>query len=206
MLGAGCLADEGRESRRSWGARVGVAKRLCAVVAASYSPVRCSPPTDPVRRARGFVDTPCRHPVARNQHPAPAPASSPHRRLPANHPCPPQNTPSPTTSRPGCASSARSKFAVPGDYAAPSSPHRRERRGHRVPVTTSGAGYAADAYARLRGAGCTCLTYGWAPSACSTEWPARSGAGAVALSSAASFSQRSVERHEGVLFHHSPAR
>jgi indolepyruvate decarboxylase len=98
-------------------------------------------------------------------------------------------------------------FAVPGDYAG-AFLSRIDATGvvTRVPVTNEWvAGYAADAYARLRGAGCTCLTYG-----VGTFGVLNCLAGSyveeapvVLLIGSPSGSQRGVERHEGVLFHHS---
>jgi TPP-dependent 2-oxoacid decarboxylase len=63
-------------------------------------------------------------------------------------------------------------FAVPGDYAGPFlSAVDAGNKIVRVGVSNEWvAGYAADAYARLRGTGAACLTYAWAPSACSTRW------------------------------------
>ena len=98
-------------------------------------------------------------------------------------------------------------FAVPGDYAG-AFLHRIDTTGAltRVGVTNEWvAGYAADAYGRLRGAGACCLTYG-----VGTFGVLNSLAGSyveevpVALVvGSPSFQQRQVERHEGVLYHHS---
>ena len=67
------------------------------------------------------------------------------------------------------------------------------------------AGYAADSYARLRGVGAACLTYG-----VGTFGVLNALAGSyveelpvVLIIGSPKFSQRQVERHEGVLFHHS---
>ncbi|HEU4526114.1 MAG TPA: thiamine pyrophosphate-binding protein, partial [Gemmatimonadales bacterium] len=100
-------------------------------------------------------------------------------------------------------------FAVPGDYSGPflsavdKDPAQRITR---VGVTNEWvAGYAADAYARLRGTGAVCLTYG-----VGTFGVLNALAGSyveelpVALVvGSPSFKNRHVERHEGVLFHHS---
>ena len=53
-------------------------------------------------------------------------------------------------------------FAVPGDYAGPFlSTIDKTNQLTRVGVTNEWvAGYAADSYARLRGTGAMCLTYG----------------------------------------------
>jgi indolepyruvate decarboxylase len=101
-------------------------------------------------------------------------------------------------------------FTVPGDYS-----------GAFLDVVDSGgqiarigvtnewvAGYAADSYARLRGTGAVCLTYG-----VGTFGVLNALAGSyveelpVALIvGSPSFQQRHVERHEGVLFHHSTGK
>jgi indolepyruvate decarboxylase len=100
-------------------------------------------------------------------------------------------------------------FAVPGDYAGnflsvvDSDPHKRITR---VPTTNEWvAGYAADAYARMKGAGAMCLTYG-----VGTFGVLNALAGSyveevpvILIIGSPSFKQRNVERHEGVLFHHS---
>ncbi len=100
-------------------------------------------------------------------------------------------------------------FAVPGDYSGPflsavdKDPAKRITR---VGVTNEWvAGYAADAYARLRGTGAVCLTYG-----VGTFGVLNALAGSyveelpVALVvGSPSFKNRHVERHEGVLYHHS---
>src|SRR6185295_17316960 len=79
----------------------------------------------------------------------------------------------------------------------------------RVGVTNEWvAGYAADSYARLRGTGAMCLTYG-----VGTFGVLNALAGSyveelpVALViGSPSFDQRRVERHEGVLYHHSTGK
>ncbi|MGH9360283.1 MAG: thiamine pyrophosphate-binding protein, partial [Thermoanaerobaculia bacterium] len=70
------------------------------------------------------------------------------------------------------------------------------------------AGYAADAYARLRGTGAVCLTYG-----VGTFGVLNALAGSyveelpVALVvGSPSFANRQVERREGVLYHHSTGK
>jgi indolepyruvate decarboxylase len=101
-------------------------------------------------------------------------------------------------------------FAVPGDYAGPFlSAVDKTGAITRVGVTNEWvAGYAADSYARLRGVGAVCLTYG-----VGTFGVLNALAGsyveelAVALIvGSPSFDQRRVERHEGVLYHHSTGK
>lgn len=101
-------------------------------------------------------------------------------------------------------------FTVPGDYAGPFlSAVDQSGRMVRVGVTNEWvAGYAADAYARLRGTGAVCLTYG-----VGTFGVLNALAGSyveqlpVALIvGSPSFQNREVERHEGVLFHHSTGK
>ena len=100
-------------------------------------------------------------------------------------------------------------FAVPGDYAGTFlSTIDRDPRHRLTRVGTTNewvSGYAADAYARMRGAGVTCLTYG-----VGTFGVLNALAGSyveavpvVLVIGSPSFKQRRVERHEGVLFHHS---
>ena len=100
-------------------------------------------------------------------------------------------------------------FAVPGDYAGTflsdidADPKKRLTR---VGTTNEWvAGYAADSYGRLKGAGAMCLTYG-----VGTFGVLNGLAGSyveevpvVLIIGSPSFDQRQVERHEGVLFHHS---
>lgn len=100
-------------------------------------------------------------------------------------------------------------FAVPGDYAGPflslidSDPQKRLTR---VGTTNEWvAGYAADSYGRLKGAGAMCLTYG-----VGTFGVLNGLAGSyveqvpvVLIIGSPSFDQRQVERHEGILYHHS---
>ncbi|HEV8581243.1 MAG TPA: thiamine pyrophosphate-dependent enzyme [Thermoanaerobaculia bacterium] len=101
-------------------------------------------------------------------------------------------------------------FAVPGDYAGPFlSVVDKTKQITRVGVTNEWvAGYAADSYARLRGTGAVCLTYG-----VGTFGVLNALAGSyveelpVALIvGSPSFKNRQVERHEGVLYHHSTGR
>lgn len=98
-------------------------------------------------------------------------------------------------------------FAVPGDYAgAFLSRIDQTKVITRVPTTNEWvAGYAADAYARLRGAGCACLTYGvgtFGVLNCLAGSYVEEAAVALIIGSPAR-SQRVIERHEGVLYHHS---
>ncbi len=98
-------------------------------------------------------------------------------------------------------------FAVPGDYAGSFlNAVDKSDQLTRVGVTNEWiAGYAADSYARLRGTGAVCLTYG-----VGTFGVLNALAGsyveelpiAVVIGSP-SFDQRRVERREGVLYHHS---
>lgn len=101
-------------------------------------------------------------------------------------------------------------FAVPGDYCGPFlSRVDKGKEIQRVGVTNEWvAGYAADAYARLRGVGAMCLTYG-----VGTFGVLNALAGsyveelAVALIvGSPAFDQRQVERREGVLYHHSTGK
>ncbi|HEX5726583.1 MAG TPA: thiamine pyrophosphate-dependent enzyme [Longimicrobiaceae bacterium] len=100
-------------------------------------------------------------------------------------------------------------FAVPGDYAGAflsTIDQDPQQRIARVPTTNEWvAGYAADAYARLKGAGAMCLTYG-----VGTFGVLNALAGSyveevpvILIIGSPSFDQRGVERHEGVLYHHS---
>jgi indolepyruvate decarboxylase len=101
-------------------------------------------------------------------------------------------------------------FAVPGDYAGPFlSTVDKTGELTRVGVTNEWvAGYAADAYARLRGTGAVCLTYG-----VGTFGVLNALAGsyveelpvALIIGSPA-FDNRQVERREGVLYHHSTGK
>jgi indolepyruvate decarboxylase len=101
-------------------------------------------------------------------------------------------------------------FTVPGDYSG-AFLDVIDHGGQiaRVGVTNEWvAGYAADAYARLRGTGAVCLTYG-----VGTFGVLNALAGSyveelpVALIvGSPNFQQRIVERHEGVLFHHSTGK
>jgi indolepyruvate decarboxylase len=101
-------------------------------------------------------------------------------------------------------------FAVPGDYAGPFlSVVDKTKQITRVGVTNEWvAGYAADSYARLKGTGALCLTYG-----VGTFGVLNCLAGSyveelpVALIvGSPSFDNRQVERHEGVLYHHSTGK
>jgi len=101
-------------------------------------------------------------------------------------------------------------FAVPGDYAgAFLSRIDQTKVVTRVPTTNEWvAGYAADAYARLRGAGCACLTYGvgtFGVLNCLAGSYVEEAAVALVIGSPAR-NQRVTERHEGVLFHHSTGK
>ncbi len=105
---------------------------------------------------------------------------------------------------------AKHLFAVPGDYCGPFlSVVDKTGVITRVGVTNEWvAGYAADAYARLRGTGAMCLTYG-----VGTFGVLNALAGSyveelpVALIvGSPSFDNRQVERHEGVLYHHSTGK
>ena len=101
-------------------------------------------------------------------------------------------------------------FAVPGDYAGPFlSVVDKTNEITRVGVTNEWvAGYAADSYARLQGTGAMCLTYG-----VGTFGVLNALAGSyveelpvVLIVGSPSFANRQVERHEGVLYHHSTGK
>lgn len=101
-------------------------------------------------------------------------------------------------------------FAVPGDYAGPFlSVVDKTKQITRVGVTNEWvAGYAADSYARLKGTGAMCLTYG-----VGTFGALNCLAGSyveelpvVLIIGSPSFDNRQVERHEGVLYHHSTGK
>jgi indolepyruvate decarboxylase len=101
-------------------------------------------------------------------------------------------------------------FAVPGDYAGPFlSLVDKTNEITRVGVTNEWvAGYAVDSYARLRGAGAMCLTYGvgtFGVLNCLAGSYVEEVPVALIVGSP-SFDQRQVERHEGVLFHHSTGK
>ncbi len=101
-------------------------------------------------------------------------------------------------------------FAVPGDYAG----HfltTIDIEGQALGITRVGtcneleAGYSADAYARLRGCGAACVTFG-----VGTFSLLNALAGSyveqlpvILIVGSPSSSARNVERREGVLFHHS---
>lgn len=101
-------------------------------------------------------------------------------------------------------------FAVPGDYAG----HfltTIDVEGQSLGITRVGtcneleAGYSADAYARLRGAGAVCVTFG-----VGTFSLLNALAGSyveqlpvILIVGSPGSSARNVERREGVLFHHS---
>ncbi len=102
---------------------------------------------------------------------------------------------------------ARHVFTVPGDYAGAFASAMDKATGITRVGTTSElvAGYAADAYARLRGAGAACLTYG-----VGTFSVLNALAGSyveqlpvILIIGSPSRDNRHVERTEGVLYHHS---
>ncbi|HVX40649.1 MAG TPA: thiamine pyrophosphate-binding protein [Gemmatimonadaceae bacterium] len=102
---------------------------------------------------------------------------------------------------------ARHVFTVPGDYAGPFVSAMDHAEGITRVGTTSElvAGYAADAYARLRGAGAACLTYG-----VGTFCVLNALAGSyveqlpvILIIGSPTRGNRRVERTEGVLYHHS---
>ena len=101
-------------------------------------------------------------------------------------------------------------FAVPGDYAG----HfltEIDQHGDEIGIKRVGtcneltAGYAADAYARLRGAGAACVTFGVGTfsllNALAGSYVEQLAVVLVVGSPASA--SRNVERREGVLFHHS---
>ena len=101
-------------------------------------------------------------------------------------------------------------FAVPGDYAG----HflsTIDNEGEALGIARVGtcneltAGYAADAYARLRGAGAACITFGVGTfsllNALAGSYVEQLSV--VLVNGSPANASRTMERREGVLFHHS---
>lgn len=98
-------------------------------------------------------------------------------------------------------------FTIPGDYCAPFLDVLDATPGiERVPnINELGCGYAADGYARLKGAGAACVQYG-----VGTFSLLNCVAGSFVefvpvaiLSSSPGASSRLLEEHQNILFHHS---
>ena len=98
-------------------------------------------------------------------------------------------------------------FTIPGDYCAPFLDVLDATPGiERVPnLNELGCGYAADGYARLKGAGAACVQYG-----VGTFSLLNCVAGSfvefvpvVIISSSPGASSRLLEEHQNILFHHS---
>jgi indolepyruvate decarboxylase len=98
-------------------------------------------------------------------------------------------------------------FTIPGDYCAPFLDVLDATPGiERVPnINELGCGYAADGYARLRGAGAACVQYG-----VGTFSLLNCVAGSYVeyvpvaiISSSPNASSRLLEEHQNILFHHS---
>ncbi|HSJ08276.1 MAG TPA: thiamine pyrophosphate-binding protein [Longimicrobiales bacterium] len=101
-------------------------------------------------------------------------------------------------------------FAVPGDYAGPFLATVDATRAVTRVGTTNElvAGYAADGYARVRGAGAACVTYG-VGTFCALNGLAGSYVEQVPvllIVGSPSRKNRRIERTEGVLYHHSTGR
>jgi len=98
-------------------------------------------------------------------------------------------------------------FAVPGDYAGPFLAVVDQTRAIERIGTTNElvAGYAADGYARMRGMGAACVTYG-VGTFCALNCLAGSYVEEVPvlmIVGSPSRSNRRIEKTEGVLYHHS---
>jgi indolepyruvate decarboxylase len=98
-------------------------------------------------------------------------------------------------------------FAVPGDYASPFLLQLDATPGiQRIPtIAELGAGYAADGYARFRGIGAACVQYGVGSFSLlnCTAGSYVERLPVVVISASPSTSNRLLERHKGVMFHHS---
>lgn len=98
-------------------------------------------------------------------------------------------------------------FGVPGDYAGPFLAAVDRAKGITRVGTTNElvSGYAADGYARLRGAGAACVTYG-VGTFCALNCLAGSYVEqlpVLLIVGSPSRANRRIERTEGVLYHHS---
>ncbi|HEU5003858.1 MAG TPA: thiamine pyrophosphate-binding protein [Actinomycetota bacterium] len=98
-------------------------------------------------------------------------------------------------------------FAVPGDYAGAFLEALDADPGIRRVATVNelGAGYAADGYARLRGAGAACVQYGVGGFSIlnATAGSFVERVPVVVISASPSTANRRLEHTEGILFHHS---
>lgn len=98
-------------------------------------------------------------------------------------------------------------FAVPGDYASPFLVTLDSTPGiTRIPnINELGVGYAADGYARLKGAGAACVQYGVGSfsmlNCAAGSWVERVPVAVISASPATR--DRVLERTEDILFHHS---
>lgn len=98
-------------------------------------------------------------------------------------------------------------FTIPGDYCAPFLDVLDATPGiERVPnINELGSGYAADGYARMKGAGAACVQYGVGTfsllncvAGSFVEY-----APVAVISSSPNASSRLLEEHQNILFHHS---
>lgn len=98
-------------------------------------------------------------------------------------------------------------FAVPGDYASPFLETLDVTPGIERIATINelGSGYAADGYARLRGIGAACVQYGVGTFSLlnCTAGSFVERVPVVVISASPKHSNRWLERHRQVLFHHS---
>jgi indolepyruvate decarboxylase len=98
-------------------------------------------------------------------------------------------------------------FAVPGDYASPFLITLDATPGiTRIPnINELGVGYAADGYARFKGAGAACVQYGVGSfsmlNCAAGSWVERVPVAVISASPATK--DRNLERTEDILFHHS---
>jgi indolepyruvate decarboxylase len=98
-------------------------------------------------------------------------------------------------------------FAVPGDYASPFLITLDSTPGiTRIPnINELGVGYAADGYARFKGAGAACVQYGVGSfsmlNCAAGSWVERVPVAVISASPATK--DRMLERTEEILFHHS---
>jgi indolepyruvate decarboxylase len=98
-------------------------------------------------------------------------------------------------------------FTIPGDYCAPFLDVLDATPGiERVPnINELGCGYAADGYARLKGAGAACVQYGVGTFSllnCVAGSYVEYAPVAI-ISSSPNASSRLLEEHQNILFHHS---
>ena len=98
-------------------------------------------------------------------------------------------------------------FTIPGDYCAPFLDVLDATPGiERVPnINELGCGYAADGYARLKGAGAACVQYGVGTFSllnCVAGSYVEFAPVAI-ISSSPNASSRLLEEHQNILFHHS---